>query len=194
MAPSHRSLLDIFFAGYITRTPHPVHGQGGAVREAVPRLVVHRARRLPGRAWTAPTAPRCAHRQAALEGGEPVAIFPEGTRRHGREIVELFDGGAYLAIRLGVPIVPVGIGGSEEILASGKTLPRLAQGGGRRRRADPAARPRRRARPASGGRPTLTREGPRGAADVLRRGARARRRAGRPASAALSGRGRRARQ
>jgi 1-acyl-sn-glycerol-3-phosphate acyltransferase len=62
--------------------------------------------------------------QEALEGGEPVAIFPEGTRRHGREIVELFDGGAYLATRLGVPIVPVGIGGSEQILASGKTLPR----------------------------------------------------------------------
>ena len=62
--------------------------------------------------------------QQALEGGEPVAIFPEGTRRHGRDVVDLFDGGAYLATRLGVPIVPVGIGGSEEILPSGKTLPR----------------------------------------------------------------------
>ena len=62
--------------------------------------------------------------QEALEGDEPVAIFPEGTRRHGREIVDLFDGGAYLATRLGVPIVPVGIGGSEQILASGKALPR----------------------------------------------------------------------
>ena len=30
--------------------PHPVHGQAGAVREAVPRLVVHRARRVLGRA------------------------------------------------------------------------------------------------------------------------------------------------
>ena len=38
---------------------------------------------------------------------------------------ELFDGTAYLAVKLGIPIVPVGIGGSEEILASGKKLPRL---------------------------------------------------------------------
>ena len=30
-----------------------------------------------------------------------------------------------MATRLGVPIVPVGIGGTEQILASGKSLPRL---------------------------------------------------------------------
>jgi 1-acyl-sn-glycerol-3-phosphate acyltransferase len=60
-----------------------------------------------------------------LAAGEPVAVFPEGTRRNGREVNDLFDGTAYLAVKLGVPILPVGIGGSEEILASGKKLPRL---------------------------------------------------------------------
>ncbi len=54
-----------------------------------------------------------------------MALFPEGTRRHGSAVADLFDGTAYLAVKLGVPIVPVGIGGSEEILASGKKLPRL---------------------------------------------------------------------
>jgi 1-acyl-sn-glycerol-3-phosphate acyltransferase len=63
--------------------------------------------------------------RAALEAGEPVAVFPEGTRRNGPEISEMFDGTAYLAVKLNVPIVPVGIGGSEEILASGKKLPRF---------------------------------------------------------------------
>jgi 1-acyl-sn-glycerol-3-phosphate acyltransferase len=63
--------------------------------------------------------------RAALEHGEPVAIFPEGTRRRGREVADLFDGTAYLAVKLGVPIVPVGIGGSEAILASGKKVPKL---------------------------------------------------------------------
>src|SRR5262249_13339681 len=58
------------------------------------------------------------------EDGEPLAVFPEGTRRHGRDIVDLFDGAVYLASRAGVPIVPVGIGGSEQILASGRSLPR----------------------------------------------------------------------
>jgi 1-acyl-sn-glycerol-3-phosphate acyltransferase len=38
---------------------------------------------------------------------------------------DLYDGAAYVALKLGVPIVPVGIGGSEQILATQKVLPRL---------------------------------------------------------------------
>ena len=63
--------------------------------------------------------------QAALEAGEPLAIFPEGTRREGPVLGDLFDGAAYVALKLGVPIVPVGIGGSEQILATQRVLPRL---------------------------------------------------------------------
>ena len=55
--------------------------------------------------------------QDALEGGEPVASSPRGRAGTGRDIGGLFDGGAYLAMKLGVPVVPVGIGGSEQILA-----------------------------------------------------------------------------
>ena len=77
--------------------------------------------------------------QAALEAGEPAAVFPEGTRRARPRRRRLFDGTAYLAVKLGVPIVPVGIGGSEEILASGKKLPRLHRVVGVGRRADRAA-------------------------------------------------------
>jgi len=43
-------------------------------------------------------------------------VYPEGTRQHGPTIQPLQPGAAYLAIRAGVPIVPVGIAGSEEIL------------------------------------------------------------------------------
>ena len=41
-------------------------------------------------------------------------MFPEGTRRSGPDIVDLLDGVAYIAARVGVPIVPIGIGGSED--------------------------------------------------------------------------------
>jgi 1-acyl-sn-glycerol-3-phosphate acyltransferase len=61
----------------------------------------------------------------ALAGGEPLVVFPEGTRRRGPLIEDLHDGVAYVAARCRVPIVPVGIGGSEEILARGRKLPRL---------------------------------------------------------------------
>ena len=50
---------------------------------------------------------------------------PGGHAQRGPILGQLHDGVAYLALKLGVPIVPVGIGGSEEILASGKLLPRI---------------------------------------------------------------------
>lgn len=48
-----------------------------------------------------------------LEAGEPVVMFPEGTRLEGPTIdaEDMHDGPAYVAARAGVPIVPVGIGG-----------------------------------------------------------------------------------
>jgi 1-acyl-sn-glycerol-3-phosphate acyltransferase len=50
-------------------------------------------------------------------------VFPEGTRREGVELGPLFSGAAYLALKQGVPIVPVGIGGSEEIIVRRGGIP-----------------------------------------------------------------------
>ncbi len=51
--------------------------------------------------------------------GEPLVIFPEGSRQHGPEVQDLFDGAAFVQSRTGVPIVPVGIGGSEAAMPKG---------------------------------------------------------------------------
>jgi 1-acyl-sn-glycerol-3-phosphate acyltransferase len=59
-----------------------------------------------------------------LRGGEPLVMFPEGTRQSGPVITDMFDGVAYLALRAGVPIVPVGIGGSEAAMPKGAKFPR----------------------------------------------------------------------
>jgi 1-acyl-sn-glycerol-3-phosphate acyltransferase len=125
IAPTHRSNLDTPFAAFITKRrirfmakqemfKHPL---GAKFITAMGGVSVERG---------SPSA-RAALKatRAALTNGEPVAVFPEGTRRHGREVTDLFDGTAYLAVKLGVPILPVGIGGSEEILASGKKIPNL---------------------------------------------------------------------
>jgi 1-acyl-sn-glycerol-3-phosphate acyltransferase len=50
-------------------------------------------------------------------------VFPEGTRREGAELGPLFSGAAYLALKQGVPILPVGIGGSEEIIVKRRGIP-----------------------------------------------------------------------
>ena len=64
---------------------------------------------------------------AALDGGEPLGMFPEGTRRSGPIVHELFEGAAYVAARAGVPVVPVGIGGSERVMPKGSKLIRPAK-------------------------------------------------------------------
>jgi 1-acyl-sn-glycerol-3-phosphate acyltransferase len=124
VAPSHRSNLDVPFAAFITRrtirflakeelfTP----GFGEKLFHALGAIPVERG-----------TADRGALRQieAALREGSVVGLFPEGTRKGGPDIADLFDGTTYLAVKLGVPIVPVGIGGSEYILAKGRKIPRI---------------------------------------------------------------------
>ena len=59
-----------------------------------------------------------------LEAGEPLVMFPEGTRQHGPVVEELFDGPAFVQSRTGVPIVPVGIGGSEGAMPKGSKIPK----------------------------------------------------------------------
>ncbi|MGH9040183.1 MAG: lysophospholipid acyltransferase family protein [Acidimicrobiia bacterium] len=124
LAPSHRSILDTPFTSLVTRRRARFMGKAELWRWRGPGRVFSALGAFPvDRAATDRAAIRNA--VAALEGGEPLVIFPEGTRRHGPLIEDLHDGVAYVAARCRVPIVPVGIGGSEEILARGRKLPRL---------------------------------------------------------------------
>jgi 1-acyl-sn-glycerol-3-phosphate acyltransferase len=51
-----------------------------------------------------------------------LVLFPEGTRQSGPIVQPLFDGAAYVAVKAGVPIVPVGIGGSERVMPKGSKM------------------------------------------------------------------------
>jgi 1-acyl-sn-glycerol-3-phosphate acyltransferase len=53
---------------------------------------------------------------ATLQGGEPLVLFPEGERKDGLVVQPLFDGAAYVAAKAGVPIIPIGIGGSARVM------------------------------------------------------------------------------
>ena len=46
-------------------------------------------------------------------------LFPEGTRQSGPIVQPLFAGPAFVALRANVPIVPLGIGGSEKAMPKG---------------------------------------------------------------------------
>lgn len=61
----------------------------------------------------------------ALSAGLPVALFPEGTRSRDGHLKAGHGGAAYLAMRTGAPIVPVGISGTQHIFPGRSRLPRL---------------------------------------------------------------------
>lgn len=60
-----------------------------------------------------------------LERGEILCIFPEGTRSPTGVMAEPKPGVAMLATRSGVPILPVGVSGSDRFLGRGRHFPRI---------------------------------------------------------------------
>lgn len=118
LAPTHRSIIDTPIAGAVYRPRMRFMGADkwwakpwlGKVLTALGAFPVTRG-----------TADREALKRciAVLEGGEPLVLFPEGERKSGAVVQPLFEGAAYLAMKTGVPIVPVGIGGSERVMPKG---------------------------------------------------------------------------
>lgn len=62
-----------------------------------------------------------------LDRGEVVGIFPEGTRSRDGLLHRGHSGAAHLAITTGVPLVPVGIIGTDRVLPTGTRLVRPFQ-------------------------------------------------------------------
>jgi len=123
LAPVHRSFADFAFTAFLTRRKlffmakddlwnvaplgrllltlgaFPVHRQG-ADREAMRRA------------------------ERVLERGQVLVLFPEGTRKEGTTVGALHEGAAFLAVRCGAPLVPVGIAGSDVAMPKGRRIPR----------------------------------------------------------------------
>ena len=123
LAPVHRSNADFALVLAVTRRRMRYMGKAGIWRY---RAMWPLLDALGGFPVSRGHADRAALRTCieVIATGEPLVLFPEGTRRSGPQVASLFDGVAYVASRTGVPIIPVGIGGSERALAKGATLPR----------------------------------------------------------------------
>jgi 1-acyl-sn-glycerol-3-phosphate acyltransferase len=123
VAPVHRSNVDFALALAVTRRRMRYMGKAGIWKY---RVLWPLFDALGGFPVQRGQADRSALRtcRAVLAGGEPLVLFPEGTRQRGPVVQPLFDGAAYLAARTGVPIVPVGIGGSERAMPKGAKMVR----------------------------------------------------------------------
>lgn len=117
LAPVHRSNIDFLVVLVCARRRMRYLAKDSLWKPGVRRL------------WDAlggiPVARGSADREAlrkcleVIASGEPLVMFPEGSRQSGPEIQPLFDGPAYVQSRTGAPIVPVGIGGSERAMPKG---------------------------------------------------------------------------
>jgi 1-acyl-sn-glycerol-3-phosphate acyltransferase len=115
LAPSHRSMMDIPFVAWLTPRRLNYMGKQSLFENPILRWFFTSLGGFPvQRDGTDRKALRASI--AMLQGGEILLIYPEGTRQRGKKIEPLEPGAAYLALRAGVPIVPVGVAGSEEIL------------------------------------------------------------------------------
>lgn len=123
LAPVHRSNIDTPLVAAVTRRRLRYMGKDAMWRYRLPGWLFSALGAFPVRRGTADRAAlrRCLE---VLAEGEPLVVFPEGGRRSGPVVGELSEGAAYLAVRAGVPVVPVGIGGSEGAMPRGSWRPR----------------------------------------------------------------------
>jgi 1-acyl-sn-glycerol-3-phosphate acyltransferase len=118
LAPVHRSYVDTLLAAYVTNRRLRFMAKEEVFAKAWSARLFGSLGGFPVRRGT-PDREALLMCERALAGGEPVVLFPEGTRREGPEVQPLFAGPAFVALRANVPIVPVGIGGSDRSMPLG---------------------------------------------------------------------------
>ena len=123
LAPVHRSFVDFGLVAGVTRRRMGYMGKESLWKSKLLGGFISMLGAYPVNRG-APDREALRRTLDLLERGEPLVLFPEGTRRSGPVIEHLHEGAAFVASRAGVPLVPVGIGGSERALPKGKKLPR----------------------------------------------------------------------
>lgn len=126
LAPIHRSNIDTPLASAVTRRRMRFMGKDSLWKVPLLGWILSALGAFPVSRGTADreALKRCIE---VLERGEPLVLFPEGTRQSGPTVCPLFDGAAYVAVKAGVPVIPVGIGGSERVMPKGSRFIRPAK-------------------------------------------------------------------
>jgi 1-acyl-sn-glycerol-3-phosphate acyltransferase len=119
VAPVHRSFADFVFPLLLTDRKLFYMGKDtlwrsrafGRLLSSLGAFPVHRQ---------AADREALARAEEVLRRGQVLVLFPEGTRQEGAVVGRLREGAA----RTGAPIVPVGIGGSDQAMPRGHVVPR----------------------------------------------------------------------
>lgn len=123
LAPIHRSNID--FAYLIFATERKTFFMAKHTLWKVP-VLSHLIQTMGAFPVKRGTADRESMKNAedVLRQGQALVLFPEGTRQEGDTVGTLMDGAMFLATRCQVPVIPVGLGNTEQALKKGAKLPR----------------------------------------------------------------------
>jgi 1-acyl-sn-glycerol-3-phosphate acyltransferase len=121
LSPSHRSNLDTPLIGVVTKRRLRYMGKESLWKSKPFGWFLSTLGGFPVQRGMADREAMRASTEV-LRRGEPLVMFPEGTRQTGPSIDEMRDGPAYVACRTGVPIVPVGLAGTEGAMPKGSKL------------------------------------------------------------------------
>jgi 1-acyl-sn-glycerol-3-phosphate acyltransferase len=121
LAPVHRSNVDFALTAILTRRPMRYMGKDSIWKSKLLGRFVTMLGAFPVHRGS---ADRDALKACTdiVNGGSPLVMFAEGTRCTGPVVEHLFDGTAFVASRTQVPIIPVGIGGSEAMMPKGARM------------------------------------------------------------------------
>jgi 1-acyl-sn-glycerol-3-phosphate acyltransferase len=126
LCPNHTSVLDSFFVPAVL--PRKITYVGKAeymddwkTKHLFPALGMIPIDREGGNAAERALATA----QRILEKGELFGIYPEGTRSRDGRLYRGHTGPARLALRAGVPIIPIGISGAREVMPPEAKFPKL---------------------------------------------------------------------
>ena len=119
LAPVHRSNLDFLLASFLIPRRMRYMGKASLWKYKVTGRFFTMLGAFPVHRGVADRAAMRTVLQVLEQNQEPVVMFPEGTRREGTMVEEVFDGPAYVGGRAGVVLVPVGIGGSDRAMPIG---------------------------------------------------------------------------
>lgn len=122
LAPTHRSNLDTLMMGSVYRPRLRYMGKDSLWKKKFAGEVLAALGGFPVARGTADREALNAC-VAVLKSGQPLVLFPEGTRREGDVVEDLMDGAAYIGLKTGAPIVPIGIAGSDRAMGKGVKVP-----------------------------------------------------------------------
>lgn len=126
MAANHRSFIDSPFIASAARRPVAFLAKAEYFDRAWSRRLLTGMGQIPLRRGSPMSARRAlAAAHEALREGWSVAIYPEGTRSRDGRLHRGNTGAARLSSHAQIPIIPVGITGTETVQAPGQVLPRL---------------------------------------------------------------------